>query len=390
MAQPLKKKEIKTEKKSFKDFKQNNGYTYNNADKELSWIIMPPAFSEATRLPGFPKGYVCSVLGHSNSGKSTLINHAICEAQREGIIPVIIDTENAFDFSYAIDMGFEAEPVYEENEIETVDEETGVIKTNREKKVVAYDGNFLYFNNAILADRYGNNDYATGKSTAKKRKIAVIEDVAQCINDILDAQENGEFSESLLFVWDSVGSIGSWQEFSSGKKANNLWQAGAISTSMNGIINDRIPRSRKVDSEFTNTFIMIQKLSVGMSPMGLPTAKGRGGYALQYSTRLQLFLGNISSAGTKALNAVSKGVTFTYGTETKIKVTKSHLPSPFDITSEGKFVCTSFGIIKCSEVENYRKEHLGEILNSLNKILSDRGESSTSIEEINFVEEDEE
>lgn len=388
MAQPLKKKEVK--KTSFSDFKKNNGYTYNNADKEMDWILMPPAFMEATRLPGFPIGYVSSILGHSNTGKSTLINHAITQAQKQGIIPIIIDTENSFDFTYAIAMGFNAEPIYEDFEVERIDEETGEETVVKEKRIISYDGDFLYFNNAILADRYGNNDYATGKSVSKKRKIAVIEDVAQCINDLLDAQEDGQINQPLLFIWDSVGSIGSWQEYSSGKKANNLWQAGAISTSMNGIINDRIPRSRKVGSEFTNSFIMIQKLSVGMSPMGLPTAKGRGGYALQYSTRLQLFLGNISSAGTKALNATSKGVTFTYGTETKIKVSKTHLPSPFDITSEGKFICTSIGIIKTSELDDYRKTHLSEIVNELNKMLEERGEGKTNADDIEFVEEDEE
>jgi len=377
MAQPLKKKEV-SPVKSFADFKRKNGYSYNNADKELEWIIMPDAFREATRLPGFPIGFVSSILGHSNTSKSTLVNHAITQAQRQGIIPVIIDTENAFDFTFAQAMGFEVEPIYEE----VNDEETGEVV----KKITSYDGNFLYFNNAILAERYGDIDYSTGKKTAKKRKIAVIEDVAQCINDLLDAQDEGDLQMPLLFVWDSVGSIGSWQEYASGKKANNLWQAGAICTSMNGIINDRIPRSRKVTSEFSNTFIMIQKLSVSMSPMGLPTAKGRGGYALQYSTRLQLFLGNISSAGIKRLSAVSKGVTFNYATETKIQVTKSHLPSPYDITSEGKYVCTSKGIIKCSDVEEYRKNHLSEILEELNKMLVDRGEESTNESNIQFIE----
>lgn len=382
--QPLKKKEVK--KSSFSDFKKSNGYTYNNADKELDWILMPDAFREATRLPGFPIGFISSILGHSNTSKSTLINHAIAQAQRQGIIPVIIDTENAFDFSYAISMGFEASPIYEEIEEEVVDTETGEFKTVINKKIISYEGDFLYFNNSILAERYGDIDYTSGKTLKNKRKIAVIEDVAQCINDLLDAQDNGEVDVPFLFVWDSVGSIGSFMEYSSGKKANNLWQAGAISTSMNGILNDRIPRSRKVNSEYTNTFIMIQKLSVSMSPLGLPSAKGRGGYALQYSSRLQFFLGNVSSSGTKTLSAISKGVTFNYGMETKIKVTKSHLPSPYDITSEGKYVCTSKGIIKCSEVEQYKKNHLNEILKELNKLLDERGETHVDVSDIEFIE----
>ena len=382
--QPLKKKEVK--KGSFKDFKRTNGYTYNNADKEMEWIIMPPGFQEATRLPGFPIGFVSSILGHSNTSKSTLMNHALAQAQRQGIIPVIIDTENAFDFTYAISLGFEAEPVYDMVEEEIINPETGEVNLVKNEKIVSYEGDFLYFNNSILADRYGNIDYASGKTTKTKRKTAVIEDVAQCINDLLDAQDNGEVNVPFLFFWDSVGSIGSFQEYSSGKKANNLWQAGAIAQSMQSIINDRIPSSKKITSEYTNTLILIQKLSVGMSPMGLPSAKGRGGYALQYATRLQLFLGNISSAGIKTLSATSKGVVFNYGIETKIKVTKTHLPSPYDITSEGKYVCTSKGIIKPNEVDEYRKKHLTEIINGLNKLLESKGETGVDSNDIEFIE----
>lgn len=382
--QPLKKKEVK--KNSFSEFKKNNGYTYNNADKEMEWIIMPPGFQEATRLPGFPIGFVSSILGHSNVGKSTLMNHALAQAQRQGIIPVIIDTENAFDFTYAKSIGFQAEPIYDTVEEEIIDYETGEVKKVTTEKIVSYDGDFLYFNNAILAERYGNIDYASGKTTKTKRKIAVIEDVAQCINDLLDAQDNGDVNASFLIIWDSVGSIGSFQEFSSGKKANNLWQAGAIATSMQSIINDRIPRSRKITSEFTNTLIIIQKLSVSMTPMGLPSAKGRGGYALQYATRLQLFLGSVSSAGIKTLSAVSKGVTFNYAIESKIKVTKTHLPSPYDTTSEGKYICTSRGIIRPSDVDEYRKEYLGDIIKGLNKLLESKGESCVDANDIEFIE----
>ena len=61
---------------------------------------------------------VTTVVGHSNVGKSTLVNHALVAAQRKGRIPVIYDTENNFDFTYAMDMGFEAEPVYDDVEVE--------------------------------------------------------------------------------------------------------------------------------------------------------------------------------------------------------------------------------------------------------------------------------
>ena len=90
-------------------WKTKNGFTtkedskvtniaISNANKPMSWILMPEAFKEATGLVGLPESTVISVLGHSNVGKTTLLNHAIVSAQKQGLIPVIIDTENSFSF----------------------------------------------------------------------------------------------------------------------------------------------------------------------------------------------------------------------------------------------------------------------------------------------------
>ena len=54
--------------------------TISNANKTQSWILMPKAFQEATKLPGIPECTVVSVIGHSNVGKTTLLNHAIASA----------------------------------------------------------------------------------------------------------------------------------------------------------------------------------------------------------------------------------------------------------------------------------------------------------------------
>ena len=54
MAQPLKKKEVKTRKSCIADFKKKNNFEMNNADKEMEWLIMPEAYQEALKLPGIP------------------------------------------------------------------------------------------------------------------------------------------------------------------------------------------------------------------------------------------------------------------------------------------------------------------------------------------------
>ena len=174
-------------------------------------------------------------------GKTTLVNHAITQAQKMGLLPVIIDTENAFSVEFAQSMGFEAEPIYGMVEMEEMDIETGEIFITEREEIVGYDGNLMYFNSRLLADRYGDIDWSKGVRTKAKRKIAVIEDVAALINDILDAQDRGEIQQGILFVWDSVGSIGCYKELSSGgdigKNGNPMWTAAAISAAVSSVIN---------------------------------------------------------------------------------------------------------------------------------------------------------
>jgi energy-coupling factor transporter ATP-binding protein EcfA2 len=391
--QPLKKKEPK--KFNISDFKSKLGFQQtqetSNADKPMEWLVMPDAYSAALRLPGIPENYVTTVVGHSNVGKSTLVNHALVAAQRKGRIPVIYDTENNFDFTYARDMGFEAEPVYGDVEIEVVDPETGEITIVTERRIVSYEGNFIYFNNAILAERYGKMDYATGKEVAKGRKVAVIEDIAASINELLNLQDEGEADAGFLFVWDSVGSIASFKSYKS--SANNaMWDAAAISVAFNTIVNDRIPRSRKVSSKYDNTLLLINKvwLDSMTNPVGPPSLSLKGGNSMYYASRLIILLGGQLKASTKKLTAQSKGLTYNYGIQTKIKVMKNQLPNPFTVTYEGEVICTPHGMIgvEKSDVETYRKQYVGDILKSLQD-MNTKNDIVISETDITFSEEEE-
>lgn len=393
MAQPLKKKEIKAF--NVKDFKAKMGLTAtkesSNADKPMEWLIMPSAFSDVLKIPGIPENYVTNLVGHSNVGKSTLVNHALVAAQRKGRIPVIYDTENNFDFTYAKDMGFEAEPVYEDVEVETIDPETGEVSITIENRITSYEGNFIYFNNAILAERYGKNDYSTGKESAKKRKVAVIEDIAASINEFLNMQDEGDVDAGFLFVWDSVGSISSFKSFKSSSN-NAMWDAAAISVAFNTIVNDRIPRSRKVSSKYNNTLLLVNKvwLDSMSNPVAPPSLSLKGGNSIFYASRLILLLGGQLKASTKKLTAVSKGLTYNYGIQTKIKVLKNQLPNPYTVTYEGEIVCTPHGIISAEKdvLDSYRKEHISDILKQLQTINTNI--SDVDINDVQFIESDEE
>ena len=59
----------------------------------------------ALGIGGVPRGRVTEIFGNESSGKSTLAQHIITEAQRSGGIAAYIDAEHAMDPSYAANLG---------------------------------------------------------------------------------------------------------------------------------------------------------------------------------------------------------------------------------------------------------------------------------------------
>jgi len=374
MAQPLKKKEIK--KFDIGAFKKKIS-SAPVADKPMEWIIMPKAFQDALHIPGIPAGYMSGVRGWSDTGKSTIKNCLIAAAQKQGILPIIFETEGNFDFKYAIDCGMEATPVM------GVDEETG------EERVTDYEGNFILFNNAAICDYCGDMDYSTGTKKSTKRTVAVIEDIAYIINDLIDKQEAGELPMPLLFVWDSVGSIGSWKSYTS-KAGNNMFDAGALSVAFNNIINARIPGSRSQNSEYTNTFFVVNKIwldsmnSVG----GAASIENKGGKSFFYAMRLLLHVGGVAKAGTKRLKATFKGNDYQYGVVSKISIAKNQLPTPFNVTYAGTICCVHNGLCGEKELDAYKKTYIPEIMARMAEALGNEEIKAADTANVSFEEED--
>ena len=397
MKAPIKKKDYQA-KPSIDSIREKLGMKFSkdhmvvsSANKPQSFIPMPEAFVEATKILGVPEGVSTIVHGFSNTGKSLLKNCLIASAQRMGLLPVIYETENNFSFPFAIACGMQATPVYGDVDVEEIDPETGDVIIKTENRIVNYEGNFLYFDSDILADRYGDMDYSQGKRVSKKRKSPVIEDIAYSMNEILDMQEDGDIQQGILFIWDSVGSISSWKSYSS-KSNNAMWDAGALSQAFNTLLNNRIPSSKKVSSPYTNTFVAVNKvwLDSMSSPVGPPSIQMKGGNSFLYSSRLTILLGGKLKAATRSLTATYKGETYTYGLITKISVIKNQLDAPNNITYSGTFCCVPDGMISESKLEEYKKTHCKEILLQLEKQIKDKGGDAAGISEesITFSEEE--
>jgi hypothetical protein len=329
---------------SLQNYKAKNHLDDGIKDKPLQWINMSPAYQKVTGLPGIPKGYVVTFRGHSNTGKSTAMGEAVVSAQKNNILPIIIDVENSWSWERAKDLNFEFEEIYGD----VVNEETGEI----ENKVINYEGFFIYVNNEHLLKNHG-------KLRNKNADEAIVEDVSAFVNKILEDQIKGDLPYELLFAWDSVGVLNCLQGVES-KTGNNQFIAGSIEREFRSILNARIPGSRKENKKYTNTFLIINK--VWVNNMGMGVLENKGGNAVKYATRIQIRLGSILSASTQKLIATANGKKYTYGTKSKIEVEKNHITSA---TYSGEIVSTAHGFILPEDIEDYKKQYKDYIASKL-------------------------
>jgi hypothetical protein len=166
----------------FKEKKLLNG---NVKFKEQKWVPFSTALQEALSIPGIPLGHISMVRGKSNTGKSTTAIEVAVNAQKMGVLPVLIITEMKHDWKHWRTMGFEMEDV--------IDKDTG--------EVIDINGFFIYRDRSTLNS---------------------IEDIAGFIIDLLSEQKKGNLPYDLLFIWDSVGSIPCQMSIEQGKNKPNV------------------------------------------------------------------------------------------------------------------------------------------------------------------------
>lgn len=313
-----------TPKKNFSldNFKKKAGID-DVPDKPLQWITVSDGFKKACGLPGFAKGYVCQVRGHTNTGKSTAICEALIAAQKMGILPILIDTEN------------------------------NLKKGNYRLQELGFDfDRYIYVDNDYLLKNFG-------KTQDKDRNEAAIEDLAKCFYYFFDQQAMGELPQDLLFAIDSIGTLNCIKTINAAEKddsQNNMWNAGTYEKCFMYLLNNTIPSSRKQNKPYTNTVVASQKIWIDNINK---VVKQRGGETWNAGARLVFHLGGIMTHGTKAATAESKGRIVSYGIETKIAVAKNHVDSPLGgISMEGKVISTPLGFVSPDDVNEFKKKHI--------------------------------
>lgn len=280
--------------------------------KPESYYNCGDAFMEACGLPGPVMGGINMFLGHSNSSKTTAMILAAADAQRKGHLPVFIITEKKWSWSHAVELGLQAE----QNE-------------NGE-----WDGQFI-FNDSF--------DY--------------VEQATDFINEVIDAQEKGDISYNLLFLWDSIGSIPCKMTFNGA--GGKMHTAGVLADKIGMGIHSRISKSKKEDYLYYNTLVVINQPWVlpADNPFGQPEIKAKGGEALWLASSVVFLFGNQKKAGISHIDATKNGRKISFAIRTKISILKNHVNGLG--YKDGKIIAVPHGYIVDTKdaLEKYKKEY---------------------------------
>ena len=269
------------------------------------------AFLDATGLPGPSIGHINMFLGHSDTGKTTALVKAAIDAQKKGIPPVFIITEQKWNWDHAVLMGF-----------------------NKEDDFYLFNSDFEY-----------------------------IEQITDFINEILDAQEKGEIPHDVLFLWDSVGSVPCKMTFEG--KGGKQHNASVLSDKIGMGINQRISGSRRTDKKYTNTLIIVNQPWVELpdNPYGQPKIKAKGGESIWLNSTLVFLFGNQKNAGTTKIKITRNKRDVNFASRTKISILKNHVNGLG--FNDGKIIVTPHGFMKAKEpaeekasIQEYAKENL--------------------------------
>jgi len=301
-----KKKIVIKEKKQFSlaDFKKNIKHE-EVPKKPVSWIPMSKAFQETTHLPGIPEGHISMVFGRSDVGKTTMLVELAVSAQQNGIIPVLIITENKFSKERAATMGLDIE-------------------------------------NCILKDG-----------------ITYIEEGLDFMNKILDHQEEGDLPQDIVFLWDSIGSTPSRAEFLANKEGKGramMETAKLLREKIHRYIWHRITATQKQDFPYNATAFFVCGAYPQSAPgQSQPSLVHSGGDGIYLAATLAFRMGGVMSRSSK-VTAVKDGNEVGFAIKSALVVDKNHITN---VTSKGKIVCTDHGFIMDDKkaIDEYKKEY---------------------------------
>ena len=290
--------------------------------KKDKFVNLCPALQEVMKLPGLPLGHIVFDYGLSDSGKTSLLFHAVAKCQQQKILPVIILTgpEKKVDWSRARAMG------------------------------VQYTGD-------LPADQQKSDEFIL-----VQENLETLEDVFTFMNKIITSVENGELPYDVYFFHDSIGNTLSEQAVEVDKKTGDrvvkdihMKNAKIIGEQLISLA-PRIQNSRKdTYPHFVGAYFITSMYEGQPAFPGAPKPwKIKGGNKPKFVSSIMIR----HNAG-KKLKATVKGADLNFGMVTKISITKNHINGE---EYSGEFVITKDAILpnEAGAIADYKKEKSAE------------------------------
>ena len=276
------------------------------AYKPEQYVVMPEPVQKSMMLPGFPLGHMSMLYGLSDSGKTGILLNAVKNAQQQGILPVLIITENKLNRDRIRKAGVDLERI-----------------------IIVEDLKYL---EAVY-------DYISCKT-----------------QEVLD----GKLPMNVMVFWDSAAGCPSKDSFdikSDGrieKNFDNRKNANVIGF-YNNIIASRIAETRKLGVPGTVGVVLVTQAYIGEKPKfpaGLPAPiLPNGGEKIWFplSVALEIQEG-------RRLTADHNKQKVGFGLVTRIKCKKQHMN---ELTSEGEVVLAGSQLFENDNtiIEQFKKDH---------------------------------
>jgi len=295
-----------------KKFTGLSDYKAKNNIKEMEykpqeWIDMSPAFKEITRLPGIPMGHVIMNYGKSDTGKTTMLIEAGAYAQKQGVLPVLVLTENKFSWERAETMGLSKD------------------------ECIVFEG------------------------------IQTIEDGVHELDLVLRKQEKGELNYDLLLLWDSIGMTPTKAEWDAQQEEDGdgttamMIAAKVIRAKFTRFLGPKINNTRKKECPFTNTLLVVNHAysAPPKRPATIGTLEPYGGDGLYLVSTLVFRQGGVAGRSSK-VKATKDKVDVAFAIKSALVVDKNHITN---VLASGNIVCTDHGFILESDIDAYKKQY---------------------------------
>lgn len=272
--------------------------------KQDVFISVDDCLKQVIGLQGLPLGHIVQIYGLSDTGKTSLMFHAAAQAQKMGVLPVVIITEGKVDWDRAKQMGFDRD-------------------------------------NAIIQEG-----------------LDFLEDAFDFIDKITSDVSMGDLPSDVLILWDSVGNTLSRDEVEvkedgTWEKKSTMMKAAKVIAERMRVISKKVNDTRKISYPKSVGLTILNQAYVQppQFPGGPSTTVPYGGNAIWFRSSLV-----IKTSRRQKLYATVNGQKLGFGIISKIQVDKNHLSNT---TNSGEFVITADAIIPNDKkaIQEYKDTH---------------------------------